>query len=125
MKKITFILLIIISLFIVSCNKQLNTYITQNIYERTYKGSDIVYVNSDLFYFSFYYQIDTIPLEQWTTNIIETDSTCIEQKTITKTIDEKTNYEFVLSKYIYPTNLYYYTLSITYTGKSKDIYKYK
>jgi hypothetical protein len=120
MKK--FIIILFLLLLFTSCNKPLNNYISRNIYERTYTSDDIVYVNTDVFYFSFYYGIDSIPLENWITNTMITDTINIEQKMIIKSIDEKTSYQFVLSKYVYPTILYY-TFVIRYYGKEKDIYK--
>ena len=117
-----FIIILFLLLLITSCNKPLNNYISRNIYERTYTGDDLVYVNTDVFYFSFYYSIDSIPLEDWITNTMITDTINIEQKMIIKSIDEKTSYQFVLSKYVYPSILYY-TFLIRYSGYEKDIYK--
>jgi hypothetical protein len=120
MKK--FIIILFLLLLFTSCNKSLNNYISRNIYERTYTGDDLVYVNPDVFYLSFYYGIDSIPLENWITNNMVIDTINIEQKVIYKSINETTNYQFVLSKYVYPTSLYY-TFVVRYSGKEKDIYK--
>jgi hypothetical protein len=122
MKKF-FLLIILFLLSALSCNHKLtNAIITRNLYERTYVGNDTAYIPQDIIYFSYEYNFDTIPVNQWLTNIMSCDTIYVEQKILIKQIDDNTNYVFVLSKYEYPSVLYYSFL-VRYTGKEKDLPK--
>ncbi len=113
--------LILLILFIVlsSCNK----YITQNIYERTYSEYERDIAYEDVYNHLYSYDMDTIPFSMWLSNELITDTITINQQMIRKIINEKTNYTFLLTKYIYPTSIYYNFL-IRYFGKKKDLIYY-
>ena len=93
------ILLAIATIFLlitVSCNK----YVSQNIYERTYSIEEAAI--TDIYSQLYTYGLDSIPLNDWITNIMFADTMKIEQKMIRKIIDNKTNYTFIYTKYIPP-----------------------
>jgi len=113
MKKI---ILIILFLSLISCNK----YIVQNIYEKTYNNADVAIV--DVYTNLHYYNVDSISLDDWITNDMSTDTISITQKTILKPISKNSVYSFVFSKYVYPSSLYYHFL-IRFTGVKKDLQK--
>jgi len=112
MKKL--FLIILLWLLVSSCNK----YIVTNVYEQKYADPKIAY--SDVYTHLYKYDLDSIPMENWITNTITTDTISLEQKTVMKAINEKSIYSFTLSKYVYPTNLYYNFL-IRFSGKKKDL----
>lgn len=108
MKKLLFIL--VLSLLVVSCNK----YIVSNVYEKTYTTQDSAV--TDTYNWLNFYEVDSIPLEQWPNNLIKTDTTTIDQKMIRKVHDKNTNYQFILTSFMYP-HYSYYTFLIRYRGK--------
>ena len=112
MKKL--FLIIILWVIVSSCNR----YITTNVYEQKYENPDIAY--SDIYGQLYKYDLDSIPISDWITNNIVTDTISIEQKTILKAVNDKSIYSFTLSKYVYPTSLYYNFL-IRFSGKKKDL----
>lgn len=108
MKKL--LLFLALSLLSVSCNK----YIVSNIYEQRYETKELAV--SDVYKQIKTYKIDSIPLEQWQANVAMFDTIVINQNTLRKQVDKKTNYQFVLSMFSYPTSSYF-TFLIRYRGK--------
>lgn len=100
----------------ISCNK----YITQNIYQQTYFDSEIAVV--DVYTHMYFYDMDSIPLTDWITVNLNTDTIFIKQHMIQKIINEKSNYLFIFSTYAYPSILYY-DFIIRFYGRKKDIQK--
>lgn len=113
-----FIFTLILFLFIASCNK----YITKNIYEKTYLEIEVTIAYADIYSHLEKYGVDSIPLDNWMTNNLYDDTVMINQKMIRKIIDEKTNYQFIFSRYIYPSDIYYQFL-IRYSGDKKNLQK--
>lgn len=111
MKKIILIL-ILFFIFIISCNK----YIISNTYEKSYRDVEIELIYKDVYDQLNKHNLDSIPLEEWITNRMISDTILIEQKIIRKIVDTKTNYTFILSKFIYPSTSYY-KFVIRYQGK--------
>jgi hypothetical protein len=114
MKK--YIVILLLFLFTTSCNK----YISKNIYERTYNEEDVAMV--DVYTHLYYYDVDSLYLHLWMVNDLTTDTISIRQHTIQKIITDMSRYQFVLSKYTYPTSLYW-TFLIRYSGYKKDMQK--
>jgi hypothetical protein len=116
MKK--FILTLILFLISTSCNK----YISKNIYERTYSELEVIVAYTDVYDHLYKYQLDSIPLDNWISNNLYDDTILINQKIIRKIIDDKTHYQFIFSKYIYPSTTYY-QFTIRYYGKRENLQK--
>ena len=114
MKKI--IVILILCLLSISCNK----YIVTNVYERTYYDKQNVI--NDIYYRLHSYAVDSIPLDQWITNIMETDTINIQQKMIKKTINKKSSYHFIFIAYTYPSSIFY-NFIIRFYGNEKDFKK--
>lgn len=114
MKKL--ILILILTFFTTSCNN----YITKNVYEKSYSGLQEQNAYHDVYAHLNYYELDSIPLENWITNDLKTDTIQIEQKTVMKAINNKSVYVFIFSKYIYPSKLYY-NFIIRFSGDKKDL----
>jgi len=108
MKK--FILILVLVLLTISCNK----YIVSNVYEKTY--IDDVIARVDVQNQLKVYEMDSIPTSQWMENTIKSDTTRIEQRILRKIVDKNTNYQFIFSMYVYPSSLYYQFV-IRYRGK--------
>jgi len=113
MKKFFVIFLFLIT---TSCNK----YISKNIYERTYNDEETAMV--DVYTNLYYYDIDSLYTHLWLVNELTTDTITIKQHMIQKVINDISRYQFILSKYTYPTSLYW-TFLIRYSGRKKDMQK--
>ncbi len=112
MKKI---ILVLVLLLFSSCNR----YITTNVYEKKYTDVNENIIHVDVYKYLKYYNVDSIPIENWIKNELIFDTTKIIQYTIKKTISKKSMYMFIFSKYDYPLNKYY-TLLIRYSGLKKE-----
>lgn len=108
MKKL--ILIILLILVTSSCDK----YIMSNIYEKRYDNEHLAL--SDVYQQVNKYELDSLPLSDWISNKVGNDSIIIEQYMIRKIIDIKTEYDFIYTKYIHPTNIQYQFV-IRYKGK--------
>lgn len=109
MKKIILILLLI--LLSTSCNK----YITKNIYERTYRTEQEAVFDISKQFFNL--KLSEVSLDQWITNTYPNPDTIqVTQKIYIKNIDKKIYYQFILTKYTYPS-IVDYNLLIRYNGK--------
>lgn len=99
MKKIIKFIIFLIWAFVlfalISCDK----YIMTNIYERQYDNEQIAL--SDVYQQVNKYELDSLPLHDWISNKISSDSIIIEQYTIRKIIDSKTEYNFIYTKYMH------------------------
>lgn len=111
MKKLVIILLLFI--LTTSCNK----YVAENMFERTYPGTEFVTVKTDVYSQMRYYEVDSIPLNKWVENKMIADTTVISQKFFRK-IEDKNTYTFVLTEYTYPSGIKYQFV-IRYYGKKK------
>ncbi len=113
MKK--FILILILFLF-TSCNK----YISKNIYENTYNYSDVAL--TDVYSHLYYYDVDSLYMDLWMINDLQNDTITINQRIIQKIINDMSRYQFIFSKYTYPSSIYW-TFLIRYSGRKKDMQK--
>ena len=111
MKKLIFILLV---LSIVSCSQ----IIVKNVYQKTYPSTQIENAYLDLYSQLDKYGVDSIPLENWITNKMVSDTTIIIQKMIKQNVDNKTSYQFIFSSYKYPKSGTY-QITIRYSGKNE------
>lgn len=114
MKRIFFIL--ILSLFLLSCNK----YITTNLYRNTYETvpEAITDINKQM----SEYEMGTIPMNEWIVNYMTTDTILIEQRMVKKEISSSSTYTFIFTKYNYPSHISF-DFVIRYVGKEKDLEK--
>jgi hypothetical protein len=112
MKKF-FACFIVFLLLLTSCNK----FIVENIYQQRYDKEDVAMV--DVYTHLCYYDIDSIYMDLWIPNYMLTDTTEIEQKSIRKPINKKSEYQFTFSRYAYPSELFY-TFLIRFIGREKD-----
>jgi hypothetical protein len=112
MKKI---ILLIILLILTSCNKTIVT----NVFERRYSLLQQEQAETDIYTSLKYYGLDSIPLNQWNHTIMYRDTVEIDQKFVRKIINQKSEYAFVYSLFVYPDKVYFYYL-IRYSGKEKD-----
>jgi hypothetical protein len=112
MKKL---IVVLILLLFTSCN----TYITKNIYEKTYDSTELNVAQIEINYFMYYYGLDSISLDKWITNKMCNDTIQIEQKIVRKIINKKSNYSFIFSKYVYPS-YFYYQFVIRFRGNKND-----
>lgn len=99
-------------LFLTSCNH----YVVKNIYNQTYTSEELAV--TDVFYQLESHFLDSIPLDQWIPNVMTVDTIIIDQKTIRKILDRKTEYSYIYTKYIYPSSTSY-NFVIHYKGKEK------
>jgi hypothetical protein len=116
MKKL--ILILLLSLLSVSCNK----YIVTNLYERTYTETELSVAHSDVYGHLYEYNVDNILLENWMVNELSNDTIQITQRVIRKVVNEKSNYQFIFSEYVYPSRTYYQFV-IRFYGIEKDLQK--
>ena len=116
MKKI----FLILSFFLlISCSR----YYMINVHERVY--TDEASALKDVYGQLHKYEVDSIPLNDWITNIMMEDTVTIEQRILRKTIDKHTNYTFVLTEYIdpkvkcvmCPERVKYYQYTVRFQGK--------
>lgn len=114
MKRIFFIL--ILSLFLLSCNK----YITTNLYRNTYETvpEAIKDINNQM----SNYDIGIIPMNEWIINYMRTDTILIEQRMVKREISPSSSYNFIFTKYNYPS-FNRYDFVIRYVGKEKEFEK--
>lgn len=112
MKKLLLILSLVFLLS--SCNK----YIVTNVYEQKYTDKELAV--SDVYTQLEYYDVDSIPLENWMYNKMLYDTIVIEQSSMRKAINEKSTYTFIFSTYTYPS-LFYHSFLIRFSGKEKDL----
>jgi hypothetical protein len=110
MKKILIILLFII---LSSCNN----YIVTNVHDKSYIDKEMAMI--DIYNRLYYYDIDSIDLNDWIYSKMVMDTTIIDQKIIRKLINNKSSYTFIFTTYKYPS-LIYYNFLIRYSGKIKD-----
>lgn len=110
MKK--FLLILLFIMFATSCNK----YIVTNLYEKEYRDVETEIVYTDVYSQLYKYDLDSIPLNEWITSKLVSDTINIEQKMVRKIIDEKTVYTFIFTEYSYPS-IKYFKFLIRYKGK--------
>jgi len=89
------LILLILLCLMASCNK----YVATNMYDKQYDSKELVY--SDIYKQLSYYDIDSIPLDEWIPLNFVNDSTIIRQKFIVKPLDNKSSYQFIFTTYEY------------------------
>jgi hypothetical protein len=114
MKKLLFIFILLFSL--TACNK----FIVTNVYERMYTVEENV-VN-DIYTQLETYELDSIPLDIWITNVMMADSSFLVQRSIWKEIASKSKYQFIYTQFINSSDTSYMFL-IRYSGKEKYLKK--
>ena len=114
MKK--FVLILFLLLLTTSCNK----FITKNVYERNYSYEKTQTAILDVYSQMHNYDLDSIPMPDWITNIMTVDTITIDQRTARKILNENSSYTFIFTKYTYPSKSYY-NFKIRYAGKEKDL----
>jgi hypothetical protein len=115
MKKFIKVLILTLFLFtLTSCNK----YITTTLYDVNYSSEELAI--SDIYKQLYTYEMDSIPLDQWMSNYMHMggDTLTIYQRMLRKVVNEKTNYSFVYTEYLWPSGTKY-SFVIRYRGKKK------
>ena len=110
MKQIIFIVFLLLSM---TCMSQT---IVKKVYNKTYTGKQYEIACKDIYTQLKYYKVDSIPLNDWITNEMTSDTINIIQKTINKYSKDNTMYTFIFTEYIYPKNTYY-DFCVRYLGK--------
>ena len=108
MKKLIFIFILLLT---ISCSH----FVVKNVFDRTYSTSQNDVYN-DVYNQLNRYGVDSIPLENWITNQMISDTSIILQRMIRQDIDEETNYLFILTEYKSPNNSFY-KFVVRYSGK--------
>lgn len=115
MKKLLLILVLFFSLG--SCN---NKIIVSNVYENKYDVKEEAIV--DIYDKLDYYEIDSIPLNEWMNVIYATDTSLTIQSIIRAEVESKSLYQCVYTSFFNPNDTTY-TFLIRYTGKEKYLKK--
>jgi hypothetical protein len=119
MKKVLKIMmLLLMALMLLACNK----YVSGSLYHKKYAATQTEQAYADVYSKLKYYKVDSIPIDKWILNNVVTDTIHLEQHVIKKTMDPKSVYIFVLTKYTYPSQSYYQFI-IRYSGNKKYLIK--
>jgi len=112
MKKI--ILILLVCLFSLACNK----YVVENVFQKIYPVTQVQLAYHDVYSQLYKYGLDSIPLDKWITNDMTIDTIHISQKIVRKVVNKTNEYTFIFTSYVYPKTSFY-EFVVRYDGKKK------
>jgi hypothetical protein len=101
MKQIIFIIFLLLS---IGCSSQT---IVKRVFDKTYARNQYEIAYNDIYNQLKYYKIDSIPLNEWITNEMISDTINVTQKIISKYSKDNSVYTFIFTKYTYPKSSFY------------------